>query len=165
MFGADDGLLSIAITGAHARQLLSCSCLSMSCCFCSALKLKIFTISPCPLLLLSPILIIISVILLEIILLLLTPLLLITIIIIISCPPSCLLRKSCYKLRREPTQPIDSRSLSLHLWQSFFRLLVRCNGLVSLVNNYGDFHNITIAAFSSQPIDSRSLSLEKEKKK
>ena len=93
------------------------------------------------------------------------PLLLITIIIIISCPPSCLLRKSCYKLRREPTQPIGTRSLSLHLWQSFFRLLVRCNGLVSLVNNYGDFHNITIAAFSSQPIDSRSLSLEKEKKK
>ena len=77
MFRADDGLLSIAITGAHARELLSCSCLLMSCCFCSALKLKIFTIFPCPLchhqlLSTSPILIVISVILmlLEIILLL-----------------------------------------------------------------------------------------------
>ena len=122
----------------------------------------IFTIFPCPLchhqlLSTSPILIVISVILmlLEILLLIIiitiiiisiiiiSLLLVITIIIIISCRPSCLLRKSCYKLRREPTQPIGTRSLSLHLWQSSFLLLMRCNGLV---NNYGDFHNIIIAA-------------------
>ena len=74
-------------------------------------------------------------------LLLILLLLLLLTIIIISCPPSCLLRKSCYKLRREPTQPIGSRSLSLHLWQSSFLLLMHCNGLV---NNYGDFHNCSL---------------------